>query len=183
VVSGDDKVAFCKSLGAVGCIDRRKFDHWGTLPSFRDTEAYERWLQGAKAFGKAIWDAVGAKRSPRIVFEHPGEDTIPTSIFVCETGGMVAICAGSTGFNATLDLRYLWMRQKRLQGSHFANDDQAKGVHDLVLAGKVDPCLSRTFTWDELALSHQLMAQNKHPNGNMAVLVGATAPGQGAEAK
>ena len=38
---------------------------------------------------------------------------------------MVVICAGTTGYNATLDLRYLWMRQKRLQGSHFANDEQA----------------------------------------------------------
>ena len=28
--------------------------------------------------------------------------------------------------NATVDLRYLWMRQKRLQGSHFANDLESK---------------------------------------------------------
>jgi crotonyl-CoA carboxylase/reductase len=79
------------------------------------------------------------------VFEHPGETTIPTSIFVCDTGGMVVICAGTTGYNATVDLRYLWMRQKRLQGSHFANDDQSKGFNDLVLAGQVDPCMSRVF--------------------------------------
>ena len=31
--------------------------------------------------------------------------------------------AGTTGYNATVDLRYHWMHQKRLQGSHFANDD------------------------------------------------------------
>ena len=68
---------------------------------------------------------------------------MPTSIFVCDTGGMVVICAGTTGYNATLDLRYLWMRQKRFQGSHFANDDQARALNDLVIAGKVDPCLSR----------------------------------------
>ena len=68
---------------------------------------------------------------------------MPTSIFVCDTGGMVVICAGTTGYNADVDLRYLWMRQKRFQGSHFANDDQATALNDLVLAGKVDPCLSR----------------------------------------
>lgn len=179
VVSGEDKIAFCKALGARGCIDRRKFDHWGQLPSFGDTAAYDRWLIGARAFGQAIWDAVGERRSPRIVFEHPGEDTLPTSVFVCETGGMVTICAGSTGFNATLDLRYLWMRQKRLQGSHFANDVQAQGVHELVMRGEVDPCLSRTFAWDELAQAHQLMADNRHPSGNMAVLVGAQRSGLG----
>ena len=31
---------------------------------------------GAKDFGKAIWEALGEKVSPRIVFEHPGQDTI-----------------------------------------------------------------------------------------------------------
>ena len=45
---------------------------------------------------------------------------------------MVVICAGTTGYNADVDLRYLWMRQKRLQGSHFANDEQANAFNDLV---------------------------------------------------
>jgi crotonyl-CoA carboxylase/reductase len=69
------------------------------------------------------------------------------------------------------------MRQKRLQGSHFANDDQAKGVNDLVRAGKVDPCLSRVFEFAETGACHQLMRENKHPNGNMAILVNATERG------
>jgi crotonyl-CoA carboxylase/reductase len=90
-----------------------------------------------------------------------------------ETGGMIVICAGTTGYNATLDLRYHWMRQKRLQGSHFANDDQCKGINDLVIAGKVDPCLSKTFEFRETAACHQLMRENKHPSGNMAILVNA----------
>jgi crotonyl-CoA carboxylase/reductase len=33
--------------------------------------------------------------------------------------------------------------------------------------------MSRAFTWEELPLSHQLMYENKHPSGNMAILVGA----------
>ena len=171
---------FCKQLGAVGCIDRRDFDHWGMLPHWKDSVGYKQWLDGARAFGHAIWEALGEKRSPRIVFEHPGESTIPTSIFVCDTGGMVVICAGTTGFNATVDLRYLWMRQKRLEGSHFANDVQCYGLNNLALAGKIDPCLSRTFTWDELPEAHQLMHENRHPSGNMAILVGATETGKGA---
>lgn len=174
VVSSADKFDYCKSLGAQGCINRRDFDHWGLLPHWKDNEGYGTWMQGVRKFGQALWDALGERKNPRIVFEHPGESTIPTSIFVCETGGMVVICAGTTGYNATVDLRYLWMRQKRLQGSHFANDEQSKGLNELVHAGKVDPCLSRTFTFDELPLSHQLMYENKHPHGNMAVLVGAT---------
>ena len=177
VVSSEDKFDFCTRLGAKGCINRKKFDHWGMLPHWKDTAAYEKWAAGARAFGKAIWDVLGERRSPRIVFDHPGEDTVPTSIFVCDTGGMVVICAGTTGYNATVDLRYLWMRQKRFQGSHLANDEQAKGLNDLVVAGKVDPCLSETFTFADIPKAHQLMHENRHPAGNMACLVGAPRKG------
>ncbi|MBK7000180.1 MAG: crotonyl-CoA carboxylase/reductase [Rhodoferax sp.] len=179
VVSSDDKIEYCKQLGAKGAINRGQFKHWGMLPHWKDTVGYNEWLKGARGFGKAIWDVLGEKRSPRIVFEHPGETTIPSSIFVCETGGMVVICAGTTGYNATVDLRYLWMRQKRLQGSHFANDEQAQGFNDLVLSGDIDPCMSKAVDYEGLPQVHQLMYENKHPHGNMAVLVGAPGFGQG----
>ncbi|MBL8929039.1 MAG: crotonyl-CoA carboxylase/reductase [Kineosporiaceae bacterium] len=179
VVSDQDKFDYCIKLGAKGCINRNDFDHWGMLPHWKDSAGYAAWLKGVRKFGSAIWEVLGEKRAPNIVFEHPGETTIPSSIFVCDTGGMVVICAGTTGFNATVDLRYLWMRQKRLQGSHFANDVQSNQMNQLALAGQLDPCMSRAFTYDEIPLAHQLMYENKHPHGNMAVLVGATDFGLG----
>jgi crotonyl-CoA carboxylase/reductase len=177
IVSSEDKIEYCKALGARGAIIRKNFDHWGMLPHWKDDAAYAKWLKGARAFGAAIWEAVGERKSPRLVFEHPGEDTVPTSIFVCDTGGMVVICAGTTGYNATLDLRYHWMRQKRFQGSHFANDEQAEGVNKLVIERKVDPCLSRTFRFEDIPQAHQLMYENRHPHGNMGILVGARREG------
>ncbi len=174
VASGAERGEFCVSLGAAGYIDRKGFDHWGLPPDWRDDDAYGEWASGARAFGKAIWEVVGAKRNPRIVFEHPGEATIPTSIFVCDNAGMVVICAGTTGYHAAVDLRYLWMRSKRLQGSHFANDEQARAFNELVTAGEVDPCLKRTFAFDDVGEAHQLMYENSHPVGNMALLVGAS---------
>ena len=180
VVSDDAKRKFCQEHGAVGVINRNQFTHWGRCPTPTDAKAYGDWAKGARAFGKAIWDVLGERISPKIVFEHPGESTLPTSVFVCATGGMVVICAGTTGYNATIDLRYHWMRQKRFQGSHFSNDEQAAAVTKLVSDGKVDPCLADTYVFDDIPECHQLMLENKHPYGNMAVLVNARQPGQGA---
>jgi crotonyl-CoA carboxylase/reductase len=177
VTSSDEKGEYCKKLGAAGYINRKQFDHWGMPPHWTDEEAYGKWALGARAFGKALWDAVGERKNPRIVFEHPGEDTIPTSIFVCDNGGMVVICAGTTGYNAVVDLRYLWMRQKRLQGSHFANDEQAVGINQMVMDKKVDPALAHVYKFDEVGLCHQLMYEGKAPEGNMAVLVAAPREG------
>ena len=173
VVSDDAKRQFCLDHGAVGVINRTEFSHWGPLPDPEGAE-YGDWAKGARAFGKAIWEILGDRINPRIVLEHPGEATLPTSVFLAGTGGMIVICAGTSGYNATLDLRYHWMRQKRLQGSHLSNDEQAAAVNQLVAEGKVDPCLSHTFSFDEIGEAHQLMHENRHPYGNMAALVNAT---------
>jgi len=178
VISSEDKRQFCLDKGAVGVINRNDFTHWGPMPNTTSPD-YKAWMSGVRAFGKAIWEALGERKNPKIVFEHPGEATLPTSGFVCDTGGMIVICAGTTGYNITLDLRYHWMMQKRLQGSHLANDDQSEAVNELVIAGKVDPCLSETYSFDQIGHAHQLMHENKHPYGNMACLVNATEKGQG----
>jgi crotonyl-CoA carboxylase/reductase len=177
IVGDDRKIEFCMKLGAKGCINRKKYLHWGMMPHWKETAEYNKWAAECRAFGKAIWDIVGERKNPRIVFEHPGEDTIPTSVFVCDTGGMVVICAGTTGYNAVADLRYLWMRQKRLQGSHFANDEQAYAFNQLVLDGKIDPCLAKTFKFEEIPECHQAMHENRAPEGKMVALVGAPKAG------
>jgi crotonyl-CoA carboxylase/reductase len=179
VLRTGNKAEFCKQLGAVGVLNRLAFKHWGELPHHALDAMNPAWAEGTRAFGKAFWEALGEKKNPTIVFEHPGEDTVPTSDFVCETGGMIVICAGTTGYKASLDLRYHWMKQKRFQGSHFANDEQAKGLNDLVIAGKVDPCMAeRVFEFNETGECHQLMLQNRHPTGNMSILVNAKTRGQ-----
>jgi crotonyl-CoA carboxylase/reductase len=111
------------------------------------------------------------------VLEHPGQDTIPTSLLLCDNAGMVVICAGTTGYNADVDLRYLWMRQKRLQGSHFADVGQCRAFNEMVIDGRVDPCLGHTFSFAELGTAHQMLLDNTHPPGNMAALVNATSEG------
>ena len=177
VVSDESKFDHCLKLGAKGVINRQGFDHWGRLPAMDDPEAFGTWVKSARAFGKAFWEILGAKRSPRIVFEHAGESTIPTSVYLCDTAGMVVVCAGTSGYAADVDLRYLWMRQKRLQGSHFANTEQCTALNQMVIDRKIDPCLSMVEPGNKVGELHQLMYENKHPPGNMAILVNAPRPG------
>ncbi len=172
VVSSDERGAYAQSLGAVGYVNRTDFTHWGVPPAW-DSPEWKTWLEGAKAFGKAIWEVLGEKTSPRIVFEHPGQDTIPTSNFVCDRGGMIVICAGTSGYDTLIDVRYLWYLQKRYQGSHLFNDQQASAFNDLVRAGKVRTTLGTTYGYEESGLAHQLMEEGRLPEGNVAVLINA----------
>jgi crotonyl-CoA carboxylase/reductase len=176
VVSSQEKGEYTKGLGAVGFVNRKEFSHWGVPPRWNDPE-WKTWFEGAKAFGKAIWEVLGEKTSPRIVFEHPGEDTIPTSNFVCDRGGMIVICAGTTGYDTVIDVRYLWYMQKRYQGSHLFNDEQAAAFNDLVRERKVTTTLGHTYDYSESGLVHKLMADGKLPEGNVAVLINAPKTG------
>ena len=98
------------------------------------------------------------------------------SCFVVKRGGMVVFCAGTTGFNMTFDARFVWMRQKRIQGSHFANLKQASAANKFVIDRRIDPCMSEVFPWTEIPAAHTKMWKNEHEPGNMAVLVNAPRP-------
>jgi crotonyl-CoA carboxylase/reductase len=170
VISDEDKRDFVMALGAKGVINRKDFSCWGQMPVVNSPE-YNDWLKEARRFGKAIWAITGKGISVDMVFEHPGEATFPVSTLVVKKGGMVVICAGTTGYNLTLDARYLWMHQKRVQGSHFANLKQASSANKLMVERRLDPCMSEVFAWADVPAAHIKMRQNEHLPGNMAVLV------------
>src|SRR5271156_2347060 len=177
VISEDDKTDFVMQLGAKGVINRKKFDCWGQLPDVSDAEGYAVYMKKSREFGKAIWEFTGKGNDVDFVFEHPGEQTFPVSCFVVKRGGMVVFCAGTTGYNITFDARFVWMRQKRIQGSHFANLKQASAANKFVLDRRIDPCMSEVFPWTEIPAAHTKMWKNEHKPGNMAVLVSAPTTG------
>jgi crotonyl-CoA carboxylase/reductase len=176
VISSESKRDFVMGLGAKGVINRNDFNCWGQMPTV-NTPEYKAWFAETRKFGKAIWDITGKGVNVDMVFEHPGEATFPVSTFVCKKGGMVVICAGTTGFNLTFDVRYMWMHQKRLQGSHFAHLKQAASANKLMLERRLDPCMSEVFPWEDLPTAHMKMLRNEHKPGNMAVLVQAPKTG------
>ena len=177
VISDESKRDFVLSLGAKGVINRKDFDCWGQLPPVNEPEAYADYMKRCRAFGKAIWDITGKGVDVDVVFEHPGEATFPVSCFVVKRGGMVVFCAGTTGFNLTMDARFVWMRQKRIQGSHFAHLKQATQANQLVIERRIDPCMSEVFSWEDIPRAHTKMWNNEHKPGNMAVLVSSRYPG------
>ncbi len=176
VISDESKRQFVMDQGAKGVINRKDFNCWGQLPTVNSPE-YNEWLKEARKFGKAIWDITGKGVSVDMVFEHPGEATFPVSTLVVKKGGIVVICAGTSGFNTTFDVRYMWMHQKRLQGSHFANLKQAASANRLMVDRRLDPCMSEVFEWDEIPAAHMKMLRNEHKPGNMSVLVQAPKTG------
>jgi crotonyl-CoA carboxylase/reductase len=179
VVSSPEKGELVKQLGAVDYIDRSEFKGMMRRGGETAEEEKER-FKVSRAFSKRVKEILGDQ--PDIVFEHVGKATFPTSVFVVKPFGKVVICAGTTGYNLDFDVRYLWMRQKQIIGSHFANAYECMKANELIESGQIRPVLWRTMGFEGVPEAHQLMRENQHL-GKIAILVGAESEGLGKTAK
>ncbi|MEM9195902.1 MAG: zinc-binding dehydrogenase, partial [Myxococcota bacterium] len=175
VVSNEEKGQLAKELGAYGVIDRREFSGLQYRPDETPEQEKAR-MKVTKAFGKRIWEILGERKGPDVVFEHVGRSTFPASVFLANHFGRIVICGATTGYQLTFDVRHLWMHQKRIIGSHFADADSARRANRLIHQGLVKPVMTKLFQWDELGEAHQLMYENKL-HGTVSCLVGAERAG------
>jgi crotonyl-CoA carboxylase/reductase len=175
VVSSQEKGELVKELGAVDYIDRGEFAGMMRKGGESPEEEKER-FKVSRAFSKRVKEILGDQ--PDIVFEHVGKATFPTSVFTVKPFGKVVICAGTTGYDLDFDVRYLWMRQKQIIGSHFANAYECLKANELIESGQIRPVLWRTMPFEGVAEAHQIMRENQHL-GKIAILVGAEKEGEG----
>jgi crotonyl-CoA carboxylase/reductase len=179
VVSSDEKGKLVEQLGAVGYIDRNEFA--GMMRKGGETADEEKArFKVSRAFTKRVSEILG--EPPDIVFEHVGQATFPTSVLCVKPFGKVVICGATSGYNLDFDVRYLWMRQKQIIGSHFANAWECNLANKLIETGQIRPVLWQTMPFEKVAEAHQLMKENKHL-GKISILVGATEEGQGKTAE
>jgi crotonyl-CoA carboxylase/reductase len=177
VVSSDEKGELIKQLGAVDYINRKEFGEMMRTPeNLADKAADKERFTASRAFGKRVKEILGD--APDIVFEHVGQATFPTSVFVCKPFGKVVTCGATSGFQLDFDVRYLWMRQKQIIGSHGANAYESMKANQLMAEGKIRPVVWQTMPFDGVAEAHQLMYENKHL-GKIAILVGAESEDEG----
>ncbi len=171
VVASEEKGELVKQLGAVDYVDRREFGEMMRTPeNMADPAKDSDRAKASRAFAKRVKAILG--EPPDIVFEHVGNATFPTSVFTVKPFGKVVICGATTGFNLDFDVRYLWMRQKQILGSHGANAYQAMKANKLVAAGRIRPLLSQTMDFAAVPEAHQMMLENRHL-GKIAIRVGA----------
>jgi crotonyl-CoA reductase len=170
VVSSPDKVELLHELGVEHVIDRKEagYRFWAD----EHTQDEREW----RRLGKDIRARLG--RDVDIVFEHPGRQTFGASVFVAARGGTIVTCAATSGYMIEYDNRHLWMKLKRIVGSHFANYAEAAAANQLVCEGKIQPILSAVHDLDDVGEAAYQVHHNLH-EGKIGVLCLAPAEGLG----
>jgi crotonyl-CoA carboxylase/reductase len=178
VVSSAEKGELAKSLGAVDYIDRNEFAamirHGG-----EDRDAERGRFEAARLFAKQVKSILGD--APDIVFEHVGREVFPVSVYTVKPFGKVVTCGATTGYQLDFDVRYLWMRQKQIVGSHAFNAYESWQANELIREGKVRPVMWRAMGFEQLPEAHRLVDENRHI-GKISILVGATDRNEGKSA-
>lgn len=170
VVSSPEKADLLRQMGCEHVIDRKAqgYQFW-TDEHTQDPSEWRR-------LGKDIRDLIG--RDVDIVFEHPGRQTFGASVYVVARGGTVVTCAATSGYMLEFDNRHLWMRLKRIVGSHFANYWEAWQANQLICEGKIQPILSAVHDLAHTGEATYQMHHNLH-EGKIGVLCLAPEEGQG----
>ena len=166
VVSSDEKGELVKQLGAVDYINRGEFgEMMRTDENLADPAADKERFKASRGFAKRVKEILGD--APDIVFEHVGQATFPTSVFVVKPFGKVVICGATSGFQLDFDVRYLWMRQKQIIGSHFANAYECMRANQLMAEGKVRPVIWQTMGFEGVARGAPAAARKQAPRQDL----------------
>jgi NADPH:quinone reductase-like Zn-dependent oxidoreductase len=94
------------------------------------------------------------KRGVDVVFEHVGTATWEDSLASLAPSGRLVTCGATTGYDAKVDLRFLFSRQLSLLGSYMGTKSELHTVMKLVAAGKLKPVVDRVFPLSEAAAAH-----------------------------
>jgi NADPH:quinone reductase-like Zn-dependent oxidoreductase len=133
----DEKLAKAKRLGADEVI------HHGTMEIDKEV----RKLSG--------------NRGVDVVVEHVGAATWEKSVKSLAPGGRLVICGATTGYDAKLDLLFLFTRQLSLLGSYMGTKDELRTVLKLVAQGRLEPVVDKVFPLEECAAAHKYLEEGK----------------------
>jgi crotonyl-CoA reductase len=167
VVSSEAREKLARELGCAAVINRESLGDGG--------------LDGPKGWrrlGEEIRRQVG--EDPHIVFEHSGRETFGASVYVARRGGTIVTCGSSTGYQHEYDNRHLWMKLKRIVGSHGANYRESWEANRLITLGMVVPVLAQVYPLDQVGEATRAVQQGRHP-GKTSVLCLAPAGDLGVE--
>ncbi|GAA4703502.1 crotonyl-CoA carboxylase/reductase [Phytohabitans rumicis] len=167
VVSSDAKADLLRRLGCERVVNREALPQ--TADGLRDPKVW-------RALGEEVRGLAG--EDPHVVFEYTGQETFGASVYVARTGGTIVTCGSSSGYAHQYDNRYLWMRLKRVIGSHGANYREAAEVNRLIRLGVVVPTLSRVYPLTEVGEATRTVQHGQHV-GKVGVRCLAPADGLG----
>jgi NADPH:quinone reductase-like Zn-dependent oxidoreductase len=112
---------------------------------------------------------ITGKRGVDVVIEHVGTATWQKSLESLTPGGRLVTCGATTGYDARVDLRFLFSKQWSLLGSFMGTLGELHQVLKFVFRKQLRPVVDRVYPLSEIAAAHRYL-ENKEQFGKVVVL-------------
>jgi NADPH:quinone reductase-like Zn-dependent oxidoreductase len=124
-------------------------------------------------FSKEVW-GITQKRGVDVVIDDVGAATWPGSIRALAKGGRLVTCGATSGPKPDEDIRRLFQKQVTIYGSTMGTRNDWEQLNRMLLAGKLQAVVDRTFPLEEAAA-----AQERMENGDQFGKIVLTVPPMG----
>jgi len=129
-----EKMDKCLELGADHVVNHREAD----------------WYKKVREISK--------KQGVDVVFEHIGKSTFPQEISLLKNGGTLVATGATTGYDSTIDLRYLFFKGTNLLGSTQGTKAELEQVIYWTSKGKIKPLIGQILPFSDMVKGHVMMA-------------------------
>jgi len=109
-------------------------------------------------WSKALYLATG-KQGVDVVIDNVGQATLQDSLRSVKRGGRILIVGNTSGYQATIDIRYIFSKQISLIGSSMGPTADFVTVMQMVFEGKLKPVIGTTLPLADIREGHRLLEE------------------------
>jgi NADPH:quinone reductase-like Zn-dependent oxidoreductase len=130
-----DKMDKCLEIGADQVVNHREAD----------------WYKKVREITK--------KQGVDIIFEHIGKAVFAQEVGLLKNGGTLVATGATTGYDSTIDLRYLFFKATNLLGSTQGTKAELEEVIYWTSKGKIKPVIHTILPFNDMVKGHTMMAK------------------------
>jgi alcohol dehydrogenase len=132
-----DKMDKCLQLGADFAVNHRESD----------------WYEKVRE--------ITNKQGVDVIFEHIGKSTFPQELSLLKMGGTLVSTGATTGYDSTIDLRYLFFKGINLLGATQGTKAGLEEVIRWVSEGRIRPMIDTILPFSNMVEGHVKMAESQ----------------------
>jgi NADPH:quinone reductase-like Zn-dependent oxidoreductase len=132
-----EKMDKCLQLGADYAVNHRESDWYKKVREITDKQGVD------------------------VIYEHIGKTVFPQELGLLKMGGTLVSTGATTGYDSTIDLRYLFFRGINLLGATQGTKTGLQEVIHWVSNGKIKPVIDTILPFSDMVEGHIKMAESQ----------------------
>jgi alcohol dehydrogenase len=132
-----DKMDKCLELGADNVVNHRDPD----------------WYKKVRELTK--------RKGVDVIFEHIGKSVFPQEVSLLKMGGILVSTGSTTGYDSSIDLRYLFFKNITLMGSTQGTRAELEEILYWTSKGKLKPLIGVVLPFNDMVKGHIMMANGE----------------------